>query len=141
MFFPQTIFRARIKACLQEKPLRIIFQDEGRFGRISIPRSCWAPKGFRPTCGKQIIREYTYAYIGISPSDGTCDSLVLPNMYTPTMSLFLEEVSKRHSEEYILMILDGAPCHKPQELEVPKNMMIAHIPPYKSSAEPLREYV
>ena len=52
------------------------------------------------------------------------------------MSLFLEEVSKRHSEEYTLMILDGAPCHKPQELEVPKNMMIAHIPPYSPQLNP-----
>ena len=39
-----------------------MFQDEARFGRINDPKRCWSPKRTRPTVGKQIIREYTYAY-------------------------------------------------------------------------------
>jgi len=113
-----------------------MFQDEGRFGRINIPRCCWAPMGIRPVCGKQIVREYTYAYIGVSPLDGTLDSLVLPNMYTPTMSMFLEEISRRYSEEYVLMIMDGAPCHKSQDLKVPDNMVVANIPPHSPQLNP-----
>jgi hypothetical protein len=100
-----------------------MFQDELRFGRINIPRSCWAPPGIRPVCGQQIVREYTYAYIGVSPKDGRLDSLILPNMYTPTMSVFLEEISQRYSDEYILMIMDGAPCHISQDLNIPDNIM------------------
>ena len=30
------------------RPVIIMVQDEGRFGRISDPRPCWAPKGVRP---------------------------------------------------------------------------------------------
>lgn len=47
-----------------------MFQDEGRFGRVSLPRRSWAPLGMRPVCHTQIIREYTYAYSAISPVDG-----------------------------------------------------------------------
>ena len=30
------------------RPIKLLFQDEGRFGRISDPAHCWAPKGIRP---------------------------------------------------------------------------------------------
>ena len=50
-----------------------MFQDEARFGRINDPKRCWSPKRTRPTVGKQIIREYTYAYGAVSPRDGAAD--------------------------------------------------------------------
>jgi hypothetical protein len=30
-----------------ERSLRVLFQDEARFGRISDPRACWVPPGVR----------------------------------------------------------------------------------------------
>jgi hypothetical protein len=30
-------------------------QDEGRFGRVNIPKASWAPKGIRPVVDKQIV--------------------------------------------------------------------------------------
>jgi len=113
-----------------------MFQDEGRFGRISNPKRSWAPKGIRPVCKKQIVREYTYAYIGVSPSDGRLDSLILPNMHVPTMKIFLEEISSRYPNEYVLMVFDGAPCHRSEELNVPENMQIVRIPPYSPECNP-----
>jgi hypothetical protein len=136
LFFPQQATKAKIEAYLRGELLRIMFQDELRFGRINIPRSCWAPPGIRPVCGQQIVREYTYAYIGVSPKDGRLDSLILPNMYTPTMSVFLEEISQRYSDEYILMIMDGAPCHISQDLNIPDNIMIVRIPPHSPQLNP-----
>ena len=54
-----------------------MFQDEARFGRINDPKRCWSPKRTRPTVGKQIIREYTYAYGAVSPRDGAADFLIV----------------------------------------------------------------
>jgi hypothetical protein len=42
--------------------MRVLFQDEGRFGRISDARSCRAPLPLRPAVGSQLVREYVYAY-------------------------------------------------------------------------------
>ena len=61
-----------------DKPLRVMFQDEARLGRISDPRACWAPSGIRPEVGTQIVREYVYIFAAVSPKDGIHDSLVLP---------------------------------------------------------------
>src|SRR5271157_558471 len=107
-----------------------MFQDEARFGRINIPRSCWAPIGARPIVGSQVIREYTYAYSAVSPVDGVMDSLILPSVNTGVFALFLEEVSQRHSEEFVIMFVDGAGWHTTKELTLPKNMSVAFLPPY-----------
>lgn len=117
-----------------------MFQDEGRFGRISNPRRCWAPPGVRPHVPCQIVREYTYAFAAVSPKDGTLDSLILPEVSTETMSLFLREVAQRHPEEFILMFMDRAGWHVSNDLFIPSNMALAYLPPYSpelNPAEPL----
>jgi transposase len=113
-----------------------MFQDEARFGRINIPRSCWAPTGTRPIVGSQVIREYTYAYATVSPIDGIMDSLVLPEVNTDVFSLFLEEVATRHSEEFVIMFVDGAGWHTTKGLTLPKNISLSFLPPYSPELNP-----
>ncbi len=117
--------------------LRLMFQDEGRFGRISTPRRCWAPGGIRPDVPSQIVREYTYGYAAVSPHDGTMDSLILPLVSEQAMSLFLREVGDRHPDEFILMVLDGAGWHKANALKVPDNMALYFLPPYSPQLNPV----
>ncbi len=44
--------------------------DEGRFGRISVLRSCWAPEPVRPKVWRQVVRESLYAFAAIAPVEG-----------------------------------------------------------------------
>lgn len=113
-----------------------MFQDEARFGRINSPQSCWAPPGVRPLVPCHMVREYTYAYAAVSPSDGVLDSLVLPVVNAHAMSLFLSEVSQRHPNEFILMVMDKAGWHKAKDLKVPQNMRIIFLPPYSPELNP-----
>ena len=113
-----------------------MFQDEARFGRINIPRLCWAPMGVRPVVGSQVVREYTYAYAAVSPVDGVMDSLILPEVNTAAFELFLEEVATRHADEFVLMFMDGAEWHTTKKLTVPKNMRLAFLPPYSPELNP-----
>ena len=128
--------RAKKRAKINKLPLRTMFQDEARFGRMSDPRRCWAPPGVRPRVGQQLVREFTYAYGAVSPLDGVSDFLILPYMNAEMMTLFLAKVASRHPKEYILMIYDGAPCHSPTALTVPDNMMIETLPPYCPELNP-----
>ena len=114
-----------------------MFQDEARFGRVNEPRRCWAAKGFRPEVKKQMVREYTYAYAAVSPKDGVADSLILPLMNTEAMNVFLKEVARRHPQNYILMILDGASSHKSKDLKVPENIRLEKLPPYSPQLNPV----
>jgi DDE superfamily endonuclease len=113
-----------------------MFQDEARFGRINDPRYCWAPPGCRPIVPKQIVREYTYLYGAFSPKDGVSDLLVLPAMNAMCMNVFLKEVAARHPDDFILMVYDGAPCHKKSALTIPEHMMLEILPPYSPQLNP-----
>jgi transposase len=114
-----------------------MFQDEGRFGRLSRPARCWAPKGVRPVVKNRLVREYTYAFAAITPADGVMDSLILPFVNAETMGLFLQTVAERHPEEFILMVLDGAGWHIAGDLVVPASMRLLFLPPYSPELNPV----
>lgn len=114
-----------------------MFQDEGRFGRITDARRCWAPPGVRPAVPKQVVREYTYAFAAVSPADGVLDSLILPEVQAETMGLFLDEVARRHPAEAILMFLDSAGWHTAHRLMTPANIRLVHLPPYSPQLNPV----
>lgn len=114
-----------------------MFQDEGRFGRINDPRRCWAPSGVRPDVPQQVVREYTHAFAAVSPHDGILDSLILPEVNAEMMTLFLEEVSRRHSDEFIMMFMDQAGWHKAKALKIPENMSLFWLPAYSPQCNPV----
>jgi len=53
----------------QSRPVRLMFEDEARFGRINDPRHCWAPEGCRPDVSVQIVREFIVAALVTLESD------------------------------------------------------------------------
>lgn len=114
-----------------------MFQDEGRFGRISDPRRCWGPPPLRPAVPAAMVREYLYAYSAVSPWDARLDSLVLPDASTVCMNLFLAEIAARYPAEFIVMVLDGAGWHRSGALEVPDNMVLLPLPPYAPELNPV----
>lgn len=122
------------------RPIRIMFEDEARFGRINDPRRCWAPSPLRPLVKAAIVQEFTYAFAAVSPHDGVLDTLILPEVSTRTMNLFLREVADRHPHEFICMIMDSAGWHKAKALAIPENMRILYLPPYSPELNPV-EYL
>ncbi len=114
-----------------------MFQDEARFGRISDVRRCWAPKPLRPICQAMLTREYTYAYGAVDVCTGEFDSLILPHVSTDCMQLFLNEVSARHPDENIVMVVDGASWHQSSGLKSPANIYLLKLPPYAPELNPV----
>ena len=124
-------------ACLKNQknlPIRLIFQDEARFGRMSDPRACWAPAPKRPTVSLALIREFRYEYAAVSPWNGDLDYMTLEKM-----SRFLKQVSETHEQDFTVMVLDGAPSHKGKELEVPGNIALVFLPSYSPELNPAEQ--
>jgi transposase len=128
---------AQIRAEWAQGPIRLMFQDEARFGRINDVRRCWAPKPLRPVCQAMLTHEYTYAYAAVDVASGEVDSLILPHVNTPCMQIFLDEVAARHADQHILMVLDGAGWHTGGELKVPSNIRLLPLPPYAPELNPV----
>ncbi len=117
-----------------------MFQDEARFGRVSLPKKSWSKKPNSPICSSQIIREYIYAYSAISPSDGKIDSLIAPRADMSIMAIFLKQVSDRFPDDNIIMIMDKAAWHTTKKLQIPDNIELAFLPPYSPQLNPV-EYL
>lgn len=118
-------------------PVKLMFQDEARFGRISDVRRCWAPFPVRPLCRGMLTHEYTYAYSAVDVVTGELDSLILPHVNTVCMQIFLDEVAARHPQRRIIMVLDGAGWHRSDALKVPTNMRLLSLPPYAPELNPV----
>lgn len=121
----------------KNEPIRLMFQDEARFGRINDVRRCWAPKPLRPLCQAMLTHEYTYTYAAVEVKSGELDSLNLPYINTDCMQLFLDEVGARHPSNKIVMVLDGAGWHSSRLLNPPQNMKLLPLPPYAPELNPV----
>jgi len=103
-------------------------QDEGRFGRVSIPRRAWAPPGVRPRAPRQVIREYTSVFAAVAPAEGKMTSLILPTANTAMMQLFLEHTSRAFAEYFLVVQVDRAGWHGAKALIVPDNIRLIAQP-------------
>jgi transposase len=121
------------------KPIRLMFQNEARFGRISDTQRNWGPRPIRPMAQAMVTQEYTYAYAAVSVRDGQLDSLILPHVNSNCMQIFLDEVAKRHPKERIVMIMDGAEWHKSSSLKIPETMRLVCLPLYSPELNPVEQ--
>lgn len=119
-----------------DRPLRLMFQDEARFGRISDTRYCWCRRPARPLVHAMVTQQYTYAYGAVCPQDGAFDSLVLPHVNSDCMQIFLDEIVSRYPRDNIVMVLDGAGWHKSKDFRLPDNLRLLFLPPYSPELNP-----
>ncbi len=116
--------------------IRLIFQDEARFGRMARIRRCWAPAPLRPLVRNGYERQFTYVYGGVSPMEGQLDWTLSAQMNTVQMNAFLAQVSQAHPHEFIVMVVDGASSHKSKDLVVPENIRLISLPAYSPELNP-----
>ena len=124
--------------CPEDKrPVKLFFQDEARFGRISDSAYCWAPRGLRPVVSSQIVREFTHVFSAVSPNDGRSFSLILPYADTDAMNIFLQELSETFNEYRIILVMDKAAWHRSKDLHSIDNIRYIYQPPYSPELNPV----
>jgi len=110
--------------------------DEGRFGRISDVRSCWAPGGVRPKVARQVVRESLYAFAAVAPMHGEMTFTLSAKCNTAAMSSFLLELLAAWPDHRLLLFLDGAGWHKSRQLPIPERLRLMHLPAYSPECNP-----
>jgi transposase len=86
-----------------------------------------------------LVREFRYEYAAVSPWDGALDYMTAENMNTDSMSCFLAQISQTYTDEFIVMVLDGASSHKSKDLKVPQNVSLVLLPPYSPELNPAEQ--
>ena len=52
------------------------------------------------------------------------------------MQIFLDEIARRHPDDNVVMVLDGAGWHKSQDFHLPENLRLLFLPPYSPELNP-----
>lgn len=118
-----------IPEAVKGRRVRLMFQDEARFGRMVRRRRGWSPAPARPVVDNGYGREFTYVYGAVSPQAGELDTLRCAKMDTAHMGKFLAQVSAAHPAEFMRMIVAGASSHGAKALAVPENIRLYCLPP------------
>lgn len=118
------------------RKIRLLFQDEARFGRMVRIKRCWSPAPFRPVVNNGYEREFVYAYGAVSPKQGTLDWMICREMNTARMGQFLTQVSQAHCTEFLIMVVDGASSHISKDLLIPENIRLLRLPSYSPELNP-----
>jgi DDE superfamily endonuclease len=59
-------------------------------------------------------------------------------MESGSLQCFLEEISEAYSENHLLLVvLDGAPSHREEEIVCPDNLEFLRLPAYSPELDPV----
>lgn len=116
---------------------RVFFFDESRFGTHSKIGHGWFQTGSRPRVKMKLGFENFYLYSSVDINDGSNFSLILPNVNTDNMNMFLSKMSEEYSNDIAILIMDGAGWHKSKDLKLPHNIRIIHLPSYAPELNPV----
>jgi hypothetical protein len=116
------------------------FEDEARVGQKGRVTHLWYQKGQRP----RGLREHRFAsahlFGAVCPERDTGVALVLPEANTAAMSLMLAELaSVLPAEVHAVLVLDRAGWHISDDLAVPANLTLVHLPPKSPELNPIEK--
>lgn len=98
----------------------------------------WWLRGQRPPglCDHRF--DWTYIFGAVQPATGEGFALILPEVSTHTMAVFLAEFAKTLApDEHAVMVLDGAGWHGSNALTIPENITLVPPPPYSPECNPI----
>ena len=121
---------------MKPRRVRLMLQDEARFGRLVRIKRCWAPTPFRPVVDHGDERPFTHVYGAISPREGELDWMLCEKMNPARMNEFLVQGSTAHPRDLIIMVLDGASSPRSTELTLPRNIRFLRLPAYAPELNP-----
>ena len=112
--------------------------DEARVGQKGRLCRRWWVRGRRPPgrCDRRF--ESAYLFAAVEPATGADVALVLPEVTTRTMNLFLAEFAAGlPGDVHAALALDGAGWHGSRGLVVPANVTLVPLPPYSPELNPV----
>jgi transposase len=118
------------------KTVNIYFEDESRFGLLTIPRRILTLRGIKPLMSYQHKFKNFYLFGAFSPITGTHFILELPKCNSDWFQLYLDEFAKQNPDEFKILFLDNGAFHKDKDLVIPPNIVLLFLPPYSPELNP-----
>ncbi len=139
------LFVQRIRERHPDKAVEVWFQerrpclrDEARIGQQGTLTNVWAERGSRPAAVRQTEYEWCYLFAAVNPLTGASSAIVAPTVHTKLMDQHLRFISETvGAEKHVVLVLDRAGWHVANDLKVPRNITLLHLPSYSPELNPI----
>ena len=116
--------------------INLYFQDESRFGLLTVLRRMITAKGVKPVAPFLHRFDKLYLFGAFSPITGSSCLLEMPHCNSQTFQFFINEMSWQNPGEFKILILDNGAFHHAKSLQIPDNMAFIFLPPYSPELNP-----
>jgi transposase len=118
------------------KSVNLYFQDESRFGLMTILRRMITAKGVKPIAPYQHKFKNLYLFGAFSGINGAHFLLELPYCNSDTFQVFLDLFAQSNPDEFKILILDNGAFHHAKSLVIPDNIALLFLPAYSPELNP-----
>jgi transposase len=141
----QAIFKEvvldQIQAIAEAHPddeVQVWHEDEARFGQQGTLTRVWARRGTRPRRVRQNGRTSLYVLTAVCAAVGAAAGLIVPELNTAVVNVFLEQFSRQLSPGvHAVLLWDGAGYHVGKDLVVPANVSLINLLPHSPELNPV----
>jgi len=116
--------------------VNLYFQDESRFGLMTILRRMITAKGVKPIATYQHKFKNLYLFGAFSGINGNHFLLEMPYCNSDTFQVFLDIFAQSNPNEFKILILDNGAFHRAKTLLIPDNIALLFLPPYSPELNP-----
>jgi len=97
-------------------------------------------KGTRPVGWRQTQYDYLYVFGAACPQTGQTAGLLAPYVNTHSVNAFFKEFEKEIKPDvHVIMIWDRAGFHTSNNVRVPENISLIHLPAYSPQLNPIEK--
>ena len=130
---------AQAAAAHPDRPVEVWAEDEHRLGLKPVRRRVWAPVGARPVALGHHRYQWLHVAAFVQPTSGEavwylCSGLSKP-FFAELLAAFARETGAGHWRS-IVLVLDNAGWHGPENLAVPDGISLVFLPPYSPELQP-----
>lgn len=116
--------------------INLYFQDESRFGLLTVLRRMITAKGIKPVAPFLHRFDNLYVFGAFSAITGDSCLLEMPHCNSDTFQVFIDHMANQSPEEFKILILDNGAFHHARSLKIPTNMAFIFLPPYSPELNP-----
>ena len=117
--------------------MRVFCQDESRLGLHVPVRRRLTGYGVKPIQVVEPLYAYYWLYAAVEPTTGEAFWWELPRLDADCFSVFLWQFGQDDAESLNIVLLDQAPAHVAQRIEVPENVVLVWFPAYSPELNPV----
>lgn len=126
----------------QQRPIKLFYLDEGRFGLIQHQGRKLCLKGIKPIARVQHRYANTYYCSAVAPLSGDCFAMELTGCDSQTFALFLQTLAAKYHEFDLVIVLDNAGWHTSQATQQLvyqqlSGIHLCYLPPYSPELNPV----